>query len=180
MLEASLQKSFPDFTLDVSLRCEEGVSVLFGPSGAGKTLTLNALAGLVTPDTGRILLDGEILFDAQRNVEVPPRNRGAAYVFQNDALFPHMTVEDNLVFPLAKLGPIERHRRSRALMDTFRIGPLAERYPRDLSGGEKQRATLARSLAIGPRLLLLDEPARGLDYELRMDLYRVLADVRAQ
>src|SRR5258708_2730365 len=170
-LSATIQKSFPGFTLDVNLEVDPGVTVLFGPSGAGKTLTLNSLAGLSRPDSGRILLGGEILFDAQRGVHLAPRSRRIGYVFQNDTLFPHMTVEDNLIFPLAHMGPIERHRRSRALLDMFRIGHAADRYPRALSGGEKQRVAIARAIAREPRLLLLDEPARGLDYELRTDLY---------
>ena len=180
ILEASIAKQLPGFSLDVTLKCDAGVTVLFGPSGAGKTLTLSSLAGLVHPDGGRILLHGEILFDAQRRVHVPPRSRGIGYVFQNDALFPHMTVEDNLLFALARWGAIERRRRSRALLETFHIAPLASRLPRELSGGEKQRVAIARALATEPRVLLLDEPARGLDYELRQDLYRVLAEVRAR
>jgi len=183
-LAATITKRFPGFTLDIELACDPGVTVLFGSSGAGKTLSLNCLAGLVRPDAGRILLGGEILLDAQRGVHLAARSRRIGVVFQNDTLFPHMTVEENLLFPLAgfgsHVGPIERRRRSRALLDTFRIAHLAARYPRDLSGGEKQRAALARALAIEPRLLALDEPARGLDHELRMDLYRVLQDVRAQ
>lgn len=177
-LDANIVKRYPGFQLDVTLACERGVNVLFGGSGAGKTLTLNCLAGLVRPDEGRILLNGEILFDAQRRVHVAPRDRGIGYVFQNDTLFPHMTVEQNLLFPLARVGVIERRRRARALLDTFRIGPLAARYPRDLSGGEKQRVGIARALAIEPRMLLLDEPARGLDHQLRQDFYRVLDEVR--
>jgi len=180
MLSATLTKSFPDFRLDIGLSCDPGLTVLFGASGAGKTLTLDSIAGLVRPDAGRILLGGEILFDAQRRVHLPPRERGVGYVFQNDAVFPHMTVEENLLFPLARMGPLERRRRCRTLLETFRLAELASRYPRGLSGGEKQRVAIARALAAEPRLLLLDEPARGLDHELRMDLYWVLREVRAQ
>ncbi len=185
-LEASLAKSYPPngaspgFSLDVQLKCEAGVTILFGASGAGKTLTLDSLAGLVRPERGRILLGGEILFDAQRGVHVPPRARGVGYVFQNEALFPHMTVEENLLFPLKRLGPLERRRRARSMLERFRLGALASRYPRELSGGEKQRASIARALVTEPRLLLLDEPARGLDFELRSDFYRVVREVRAQ
>ncbi len=179
-LNATLKKSFPGFELDIALACDPGLTVLFGASGAGKTLTLDSIAGLVRPDAGRILLGGEILFDAQRRVHLPPRQRGVGYVFQNDAVFPHMTVEENLLFPLAGMGPLERRRRCRTLLETFRLGELAARYPRGLSGGEKQRVAIARAMAAEPRLLLLDEPARGLDHELRMDLYWVLREVRAQ
>ena len=179
-LSATLSKSFPDFELDIALSCDPGLTVLFGPSGAGKTLTLHSIAGLVQPDAGRILLGGEILFDAQRRVHLPPRERGVGYVFQSDTVFPHMTVEENLLFPLARVGALERRRRCRALLETFRLAELAARYPRGLSGGEKQRVAIARALAAEPRILLLDEPARGLDYELRRDLYATLREVRAQ
>jgi molybdate transport system ATP-binding protein len=179
-LDAHLTKSFPGFDLDVTFACGDGLTVLFGASGAGKTVTLQSIAGLVRPDAGRILLGGEILFDAQRSVHLPPRQRGVGYVFQNDSVFPHMTVEENLLFPLAHMGPLERRRRCRTLLETFRLAGLASRYPRGLSGGEKQRVAIARALAADPRILLLDEPARGLDHELRVDLYAVLRDVRAQ
>jgi molybdate transport system ATP-binding protein len=181
-LEASLAKRFSagGFSLDVTLRCEPGVTVLFGASGAGKTLTLNLLAGLTAPDRGRVLLGDELLCDAHRNLHVPPRRRGIGYVFQSETLFPHMTVAENMVFPLAKVPPLERRRRVNHLLEVFRISGLAGRMPRELSGGERQRVTLARALAADPRLLLLDEPARGLDYELRHDLYAVLRQVREQ
>jgi molybdate transport system ATP-binding protein len=179
-LDAHLTKSFPDFRLDVRLSCDPGLTVLFGSSGAGKTLTLHSIAGLVRPDAGRILLGGEILFDAQRRVHLSARERGVGYVFQNDAVFPHMTVEENLLFPLSRAGPLERRRRCRSLLETFRLAQFASRYPRGLSGGERQRVAIARALAAEPRLLLLDEPARGLDHELRMDLYWVLREVLAQ
>ncbi len=181
-LEATLGKQFSadGFSLDVTLRCEPGVTVLFGASGAGKTLTLNLLAGLTAPDRGRVMLGDELLFDAQRNLHVPPRARGIGYVFQSETLFPHMTVAENMIFPLAKVPPLERRRRLNHLLEVFRISDLAGRLPRELSGGERQRVTLARALAADPRLLLLDEPARGLDYELRHDLYAVLRQVREQ
>lgn len=181
-LEAVLAKQFAGngFSLDVTLRCEPGVTVLFGASGAGKTLTLNLLAGLAAPDRGRILLGDELLCDAQRQVHVPPRRRGIGYLFQSDTLFPHMTVEENLLFPLAGVPPLERRRRLNSMLEAFRIADLKDRPPRELSGGQRQRVALARALVSGPRLLLLDEPARGLDYELRHDLYNVLRQVRQQ
>lgn len=183
-LELSIQKRFaptgnaPGFDLDVSLGCEAGITVLFGASGAGKTLTLDSLAGFLRPDQGRILLQNEILFDAQSGVFLPPRRRGVGYVFQNYALFPHMTVEQNLAFGIARLPALERHRRIREMLDLFGLTSLGTRRPHELSGGEKQRASIARALIPQPRLLLLDEPVRGLDYQLRVDFYAVVRNIR--
>lgn len=184
-LELSIQKHFPStgaapgFDLDVALDCEAGVTVLFGASGSGKTLTLDSLAGFLRPDQGRILLNNEILFDARSRVFLPPQRRGVGYVFQNYALFPHMTVEQNLAFGVSRLPSLERHRRVREMLDLFGLTAHGTRRPRELSGGEKQRASIARALIPQPRLLLLDEPARGLDYQLRLDFYAVLHNIRA-
>ena len=184
LLELSVRKSFastgaaPGFDLDVSIGCEAGVTVLFGASGSGKTLTLDSIAGFLRPDQGRILLHNEILFDAQSQVFLPPRRRGVGYVFQNYALFPHMTVEQNLAFGVMRLPSLERHGRVREMLDLFGLGSLATRRPHELSGGEQQRASIARALIPKPRLLLLDEPARGLDHQLRVDFYAVLKNIR--
>lgn len=184
LLEFTIQKRFPPsrsapgFELDVRFGCDAGVTVLFGASGSGKTLTLEALAGFLRPDRGRILLNDEILFDGESGVCLPPQRRGIGYVFQNDALFPHMTIEQNLAFGIARLPSLERHRRARAMLERFGLGALATRRPHELSGGQKQRASIARALVTEPRLLLLDEPVRGFDYPLRQDFYEILRDVR--
>jgi len=184
LLEFTIQKRFPPsrsapgFEVDVRFGCDAGVTVLFGASGSGKTLTLEALAGFLRPDRGRILLNDEILFDAESGVCLPPQRRGVGYVFQNDALFPHMTLEQNLAFGIARLPVLERHRRVRAMLERFGLGTLATRRPHELSGGQKQRASIARALVTEPRLLLLDEPVRGFDYPLRQDFYEILRDVR--
>ncbi|OFV99306.1 MAG: hypothetical protein A3F68_06745 [Acidobacteria bacterium RIFCSPLOWO2_12_FULL_54_10] len=184
LLELTLGKRFPSngssagFELDVTLQCEAGVTVLFGASGSGKTLTLESLAGFLRPDRGRILLNNEILFDADSGVCFPPQRRGLGYVFQNYALFPHMTLEQNLAFGISRLPSLERHRRVREMMDLFALSPLASRKPHELSGGEKQRASIARALITEPRLLLLDEPVRGLDFALRSDFYEVIRNIR--
>ena len=184
LLELTIRKhlpaarSSPGFDLDVSLECEAGVTVLFGSSGSGKSLTLDSLAGFLRPDHGRIMLNDEILFDASSRVCLPPQRRGIGYVFQNYALFPHMTVEQNLAFGIRRLPGLERHRRLHEMMEVFGLTALAARRPPELSGGEKQRASIARALIAQPRLLLLDEPVRGLDYQLRMDFYSVLRSIR--
>lgn len=184
LLEFMIEKRFapgresPGFELDARLGCDAGVTVLFGASGSGKTLTLEALAGFLRPDRGRILLNNQILFDGESGVCLPPQRRGVGYVFQNDALFPHMTLAENLSFGIARLPGLERHRRVRGMLDRFGLAALAGRRPHELSGGQKQRASIARALATEPRLLLLDEPVRGLDYPLRQDFYEILRDVR--
>lgn len=179
MIQAKIGKKLKgNFALNVDFEAPRGVTVLYGPSGAGKTLTLDCIAGFATPDRGRITLDGRLLFDAEAHVHIPPRDRSCGYVFQNYALFPHMTVRSNLAFAASKLPRLERHRSIAELLDRFRIAEFGERYPRELSGGQKQRASIARALINGPKAMLLDEPGRGLDASLRADLYSVILDLR--
>ncbi len=186
MIDARISKRFParkdsaGFSLDVEFSAGAGVTVLFGPSGAGKTLTLDSIAGFVRPDAGRILLDDAILFDGAAGVHLPPRVRGCGYVFQNYALFPHMTLRANLRFAADRLRRLERHRRVNEMLDRFHLKDVAGRRPHEVSGGEQQRCSIARALIGGPKLLLLDEPARGLDVALRAELYAVLRQVRGE
>ena len=183
-LEFTLRKAFPPvgsspgFELDVSLACEAGITVLFGASGSGKTLTLDALAGLLRPDEGRILLHDSILYDSGSGAWLPPQRRAVGYVVQNYALFPHMTLQQNLAFGIHQLPSLERHRRIHEMLEQFGLAEHAGRRPDELSGGQKQRASIARALITEPRLLLLDEPVRGLDYPLRADFYEILGKVR--
>jgi molybdate transport system ATP-binding protein len=178
MLEAKIRKRLAAFTLDVELRASAGVTVLFGASGAGKTMTLDSIAGFVHPDEGRILLDGAILFDSGAKVDLPPQKRNCGYVFQNYALFPHLTLRENLMFAVEKLPRLERHRRVNEAIEKFKLAEAASRKPGRLSGGERQRTSIARALLASPKLLLLDEPSRGLDAPLRADLYEALRQVR--
>ena len=184
MLQAAITKRFPagpesaGFTLNIDFGAGPGVTALYGPSGSGKTLTLDTIAGFVAPDSGRILLNGRILFDSGANVHLPPRDRQCGYVFQNYALFPHMTVRNNLAFAASRLPRLERHRRIAELLDRFHIADLAGRAPHELSGGQKQRASIARSLIANPQVLLLDEPATGLDATLRADLHSLIREIR--
>ena len=185
MIQARLRKTFAagadssGFTLDVEFRAAAGVTVLFGPSGSGKTLVLDSLAGFVRPDDGRILLDDAILFDGATGVHLPPRVRNCGYVFQNYALFPHMTLRENLAFAAERRPRLERHRRVNEMLERFRIADAAGRKPHEVSGGQRQRCSIARALIGAPRLLLLDEPAQGLDAPLRAEFYDTLRQVRA-
>jgi molybdate transport system ATP-binding protein len=186
MLELRVRKSFPGrpdsapFSLEIEFRAGAGVTALFGPSGAGKTLTLDSIAGFAAPDEGRILLDDRILFDAASGVNLPPRFRHCGYVFQNYALFPHMTLRQNLAFAAERRPRLERHRKVNEMLERFHLADAAGRRPHELSGGEKQRCSIARALIGSPRFLLLDEPARGLDAPLRAELYNLLRQVRAE
>ncbi|HKD04489.1 MAG TPA: ABC transporter ATP-binding protein [Bryobacteraceae bacterium] len=165
------------FELDVSFDANSGVNVLYGASGSGKTLTLDAIAGFVAPDSGRILLDERILFDGEARVNLPPRDRSCGYVFQNYALFPHMTLRQNLAFAAHRLPRLERRRRVAESLERFGLAELAGRYPREVSGGQKQRCSIARALIAQPRILLLDEPGQGLDSSLRESLRDAVRDI---
>jgi molybdate transport system ATP-binding protein len=175
MLELrNLKKSYSGFNLELDCVIRDGVTVLFGPSGSGKTLTLDCIAGFVAPDSGRILLHDVLLFDRGARVNLPPQQRRCGYVFQNYALFPHMTLRENLLF--ANESNAEVH----AMLEHFRILQVAHKRPAELSGGQQQRGSIARALLASPKILLLDEPARGLDAELREELYSVLRQVRKE
>ena len=169
-LEVALSLRVPGFDLDVAWSAGNGVAVLFGPSGAGKTLTLQCLAGLITPDAGRIAVDGRVLFDRAEGTNVPAQARRIGYVFQGYALFPHLTVAQNVGFGLRDRPRGERARRVTAVVERLGLGGLDHRYPRELSGGQRQRVALGRALAIEPALLLLDEPLSALDAPLRRAL----------
>jgi molybdate transport system ATP-binding protein len=170
MLALQVEKRLPGFTLDVSWEASEKVVALFGPSGAGKTLTLQAMAGLVRPDAGRIVIDGRVFFDHATGVDVKPRERHLGYVFQGYALFPHLTVERNVAFGLRDRPREERRRRTGEVLDRLGLSDLAGRRPRELSGGQQQRVALGRALAVDPQVLLLDEPLSALDAPLRRQL----------
>lgn len=179
-LTAQLRKerrgSNTPFVLDVSLEIPPGITILFGPSGAGKSTLLDCLAGLVQPDAGRIAVGADVLFDSSSHTNLPPQKRRIAYVFQSLALFPHMSVEDNVAYGLEPLPQKERRELATEVLAAFRVETLKSRKPAEISGGEKQRVALARSLVTLPRLLLLDEPLTGLDAELKA---AIIDDLRA-
>jgi molybdate transport system ATP-binding protein len=166
----------PSFLLDVSIEVSPGIIILFGPSGAGKSTLLDCIAGLLRPNEGSITCSAEVLFDSQSGVNLPPQKRQIAYVFQSLALFPHMSVEDNVVYGLAAIQKDQQLARSAAILEAFRVDKLRKRKPGEISGGERQRVALARSLVTQPRVLLLDEPLTGLDAELKAS---IVDDLRA-
>ncbi len=171
------------FDLDISFSSDAARLVLLGPSGAGKTLTLKAIAGLLRPDGGQIAFEGEALFDAAAGIDVPARDRGLGYLFQEYALFPHLTVRQNIAFGLDKgLRNPRRHADDPATerwLEALELGPLGDRFPDQLSGGQRQRTALARAFAAEPRALLLDEPFAAVDGVLRDKLRAQLHDLQA-
>jgi molybdate transport system ATP-binding protein len=152
-----------EFSLLVDFAAEPGFSILFGPSGAGKTTLLDCVAGLATPDAGRIAVNNRVLFDAEARLNLPVARRQVGYVFQDLALFPHLNAEQNVAYGLAHLSRTVRQQRALAVLDALRIAHLRQRRPAEISGGERQRVALARALVTDPSVLLLDEPLAALD-----------------
>lgn len=172
-----------EFRLELKFASDADVTVLFGPSGAGKTQTLYAIAGLMRPEHGAIRIGDATLFDSARKIDLPPHRRGIGYVFQDYALFPHLNVLQNVAFATSRsavLNPRRAPAEVYALLARFALGKLAMSHPHELSGGQRQRVALARALAAKPRLLLLDEPFAALDAPLRARLRDELLAVRAQ
>jgi molybdate transport system ATP-binding protein len=163
------------FMLEVEFSVPAGITILFGASGAGKTTLLNCLAGLTTPDVGAVSAGDHLFFDARSGINLPVQRRNIGYVFQDLALFPHLTVEANVGYGLDRAPSAQRRQRVAAMLDVFRIAHLAGRRPREISGGERQRVALARSLVTDPCLLLLDEPLAALDQTTKS---RIFDDLR--
>ncbi len=166
------------FAYEARFEASEEVVVLFGHSGAGKSLTLQFIAGLLRPDEGQILIDGRAVFDSAAGLNLPPQDRGLGYVVQELALFPHMTAAENIAFGMPT--GIDRNQRTRELLGQLGLEGFGGRKPATLSGGQQQRVALARALARDSRLLLLDEPFSALDETLRATLRRELLRLRAE
>ncbi len=179
-LHIDITKSFGkgSFTLSVQLDAENSVTALLGASGSGKSMTLKCLAGIEKPDRGQIVLDGEVFFDSEKKVNLSPQQRRIGYLFQNYALFPNMTVEQNIGVSLRhRFGRSEQKERTAGMIRALYLNGLEDRYPPQLSGGQQQRVALARILVSQPRLLMLDEPFSALDSHLRWQLEQELGQV---
>jgi len=181
MLAARIRKDrhgrgAPAFVLDVSIEVPLGITILFGASGAGKSTLLDCVAGLTQPEEGRIVVGNDVLFDSVRAIHIPAPKRRIAYVFQTLALFPHLSAEENVAYGLRNLPEEQRRERVEAIFKAFRVEKLRKQKPAEISGGERQRIALARSLVTEPRVLLLDEPLTGLDAELKA---AIVDDLRA-
>jgi molybdate transport system ATP-binding protein len=170
-LEISIRKRLGAFALDAQFATRaRGLTALFGPSGSGKSTIVAAIAGLLRPTSGRIVAGGETLFDAARGIDVPAERRRVGYVFQDARLFPHLKVHDNLAYGLKRAPAGDRAIGFDAVVELLGIGPLLERRPLRLSGGEKQRVAIGRALLAQPRLLLMDEPLASLDAARRLEI----------
>ena len=170
-LEVNIEKKLDGFTLRAAFTVGNTSTALLGASGCGKSMTLRCIAGIVKPDRGRIVLDGRVLFDSAQHIELPPQQRGVGLLFQNYALFPNMTVEQNILCGLkAEKDPAARRTACAEMLRAMRLEELAKRYPAQLSGGQQQRTALARILVGKPRILMLDEPFSALDSYLREEV----------
>ena len=176
-LYADFEKRLGDFHLKVQLQAEKETLALLGASGCGKSMTLKCIAGIVTPDRGRIVLHDRVLFDSEKHINLPPQQRRVGYLFQNYALFPTMTVEKNILCGIRSGSKAEKDAVLAETIRRFRLEGLERRYPAQLSGGQQQRAALARILCSRPEAILLDEPFSALDSFLKWDLELELSDL---
>jgi molybdate transport system ATP-binding protein len=177
-LQVRLQKKVNGFALDIEWQIGNELAVLFGFSGAGKSMTLQMIAGLMKPDRGHVSLDDIVYLDSSTGINLPPQDRPFGYVFQDLALFPHMTVLQNILYGAAILPKNEKLERAYEMIRAFKLTGLEDRYPHEISGGQRQRVAFTRALIRRPKMLLLDEPFSALDRPLRLEMRHFLRDVR--
>ena len=177
-LTVDVRKRVNGFALDSSWEIGNELAVLFGYSGAGKSLTLQLVAGLMKPDSGVITANGIKYFDSTQAIDIPPQHRSFGYVFQDLALFPHMTVRDNILYGAKGVAKDERMERFSGMIESFRLNGLENKLPAEISGGQKQRVAFARALIRRPDVLLLDEPFSALDNPLRVEMRAFLLQIR--
>lgn len=180
-LEVNIEKKLDGFTLRAAFTAGNTSTALLGASGCGKSMTLRCIAGIVKPDRGRIVLDGRVLFDSAQHIDLPPQQRGVGLLFQNYALFPNMTVEQNILCGLkTEKDPAARHAACAEMLRAMRLETLAKRCPAQLSGGQQQRAAIARALITRPAVVLADEPTGNLDHQNSVEVFRLLREAAAQ
>ncbi|HQO77735.1 MAG TPA: ATP-binding cassette domain-containing protein [Thermodesulfobacteriota bacterium] len=177
-LSFKAKKVLPAFALDVEWSIGNELAVMFGYSGAGKSLSLQVIAGLLVPDEGHIQLNGRVLFDDKAGIDLAPQKRAFGYVFQDLALFPHMTVQDNIRYGAHGLNENDRKHRAGKVIEQFKLSGLEKKFPHEISGGQKQRVAFARALIRRPAALLLDEPFSALDNPLRNEMRNLLQEIR--
>ncbi|MBQ3266036.1 MAG: ATP-binding cassette domain-containing protein [Ruminococcus sp.] len=177
MLQVDIEKRLDRFTLQSKFECDNDTLALFGASGSGKSMTLKCIAGIEKPDKGVIQLNGRVLFDSEKRIDLPPQKRRVGYLFQDYALFPNMSVKGNIRAGMRRLSKAERALKLEELLTQFHLKGLENRRPDTLSGGEKQRVALARIFAAEPEVLLLDEPFSSLDTLLKLQLIPYIRDI---
>jgi len=173
-----IKKSFGNFVLDTEFEAENEILALLGASGSGKSMTLKCIAGIVKPDMGRIVVDGVTLFDSEKKINLSPQERHVGLLFQNYALFPNMTVEQNLCAVIKSCGRgKDTKEKLDTLLESFYLTGLENHYPVQLSGGQQQRVALARMMASDPKIIMLDEPLSALDSYLRWQVEKELTEI---
>ena len=168
------------FNLDVRFVADNGITILFGPSGSGKTTTLRAIAGIIKPDEGNITVGDRSFFDSASGVDMSMQKRRVGYVFQDYALFPHLTAEQNVSYGIKDGTKAKRSEAAQKMLALFKVDHIRRRYPANMSGGEQQRVALARALASDPSIVLLDEPLSAVDFETRAGLLDEIATAQAR
>lgn len=176
-LYVDIEKDLGSFKLKVKFEQENGIVGLLGQSGCGKSMTLKCIAGIVKPDKGKIISNGKVFFDSEKKINLTPQKRNIGFMFQNYALFPHMSVKENIQLGIEKLSKEEKDEITRKYLKKFRLEGFEDRYPWQLSGGQQQRIALARALCLNPDILILDEPFSALDYHLRSNMENELCEI---
>lgn len=176
-LYVDIEKDLGSFKLKVKFEQENGIVGLLGQSGCGKSMTLKCIAGIVKPDKGNIISNGKVFFDSEKKINLTPQKRNIGFLFQNYALFPHMSVKENIQLGIEKLSKEEKDEITRKYLKKFRLEGFEDRYPWQLSGGQQQRIALARALCLNPDILILDEPFSALDYHLRSNMENELCEI---
>lgn len=176
LIDIDVRRRIGNRDIGVTLRTDSGISALFGPSGVGKTSILHMIAGLIRPDRGHVRIGGTALFDHALNIDLPSRQRGCGYVFQDTRLFPHLRVKANLLYGRRGAGPIDLAN----VIDLLGLEGLLDRWPATLSGGEAQRVAIGRALLSGPQILLMDEPFSSLDQRRKTRLLALIRDIYAR